>query len=224
MKIGGYEIKPGANLRYANLHEANLRKANLHGANLHGANLREADLRGADLRWADLIMASLREASLHGANLQGTDLQDANLQGADLRWADLRGASLREADLRGADISRCKGLIKPSSWLKENFRQTKRGYVVFKDVESDFFSKPKHWVIKKGACIEEVCNENRTNDCGCGVSFGTLDWLKKNSNNEIWECLIEWRYMADVCVPYNTEGKARCWKLKLLKPLEGGLK
>jgi len=44
MKINGYEIEAGADLR---------------GANLSGANLSVADLRGADLRGADLRGANL---------------------------------------------------------------------------------------------------------------------------------------------------------------------
>lgn len=69
MKVNGYEIKNGANLR-----GANLQGAYLDGANLYGANLRRADLRRADLRGADL-----RRADLQGADLQGADLQGANL-------------------------------------------------------------------------------------------------------------------------------------------------
>jgi len=49
MKYRKYEIKPGANLRYANLRYANLKGANLSKANLKGANLTEADLKGANL-------------------------------------------------------------------------------------------------------------------------------------------------------------------------------
>ena len=72
MKIKGYEIKPGADLR---------------GADLHGA-----DLRGANLRGADLYGANLYRANLYGANLCDANLRGANLCRADLREADLRGA------------------------------------------------------------------------------------------------------------------------------------
>jgi hypothetical protein len=72
VKVNGYEIKPGANLRGANLRDANLSYANLRDANLSYANLRGADLRGA----------SLGDAVLRGANLRYADLRDANLRGA----------------------------------------------------------------------------------------------------------------------------------------------
>jgi uncharacterized protein YjbI with pentapeptide repeats len=60
MKMNGYEIKPGADLR---------------GADLMDANLEGADLRGADLRGADLRRANLNGAILNGADLTGTILE-----------------------------------------------------------------------------------------------------------------------------------------------------
>ena len=114
MKINGYEIGPGANLRRANLRDANLHEANLHEANLRGADLRRANLRdanllGADLRDTNLRRADLRWADLRGADLIGADLSDANLRdanlsGAHLRWANLGGANLSGADLRWANL------------------------------------------------------------------------------------------------------------------------
>ena len=73
MKINGYEVKKGADLR---------------GANLHGA-----DLRGADLR-----EANLQEANLQRADLQEVNLYKANLQGADLRWAKLLNSNISYAN------------------------------------------------------------------------------------------------------------------------------
>ena len=62
-----YDIKAGADLRYANLQGANLRYADLQYANLQDANLRYADLQGADLQGANLHGANLHGANLHGA-------------------------------------------------------------------------------------------------------------------------------------------------------------
>ena len=84
MKINGYNIAPGADLR--------------------GAGLREADLYKADLRGADLREADLRGAYMFRADLRGADLRGADLRGANLHRADLRRADLREADLFGADL------------------------------------------------------------------------------------------------------------------------
>jgi len=66
MKIGSYDIKPGADLS----------GASLSGAILSGANLSWASLSGADLSGADLS-----RASLSGANLFGADLSLADLSG-----------------------------------------------------------------------------------------------------------------------------------------------
>jgi uncharacterized protein YjbI with pentapeptide repeats len=74
MKINGYIIEAGADLRWAKLQGANL--------------------RGTDLQWANL----------QEANLQGAKLQGAKLRGADLKWANLQGTNLQGTDLRGAKI------------------------------------------------------------------------------------------------------------------------
>ena len=69
MKVHGFTIEPGADLR----------GADLRGANLRGAYLQNADLRGANLHNADLQGAYLWDAYLWGANLQNTNLQNAKL-------------------------------------------------------------------------------------------------------------------------------------------------
>ena len=176
------------------------------------ANLRGAS--GADLRWANLRGADLQEADLRGADLRGANLRGANLQGA-----DLRGANLQEANL-----SQTKGLIAPSEWLAENFESVDDGLIVYKAVgntpnKSDV---PAAWKFEAGEYLNDVCHYDRTLDCACGVNFGTIKWIKENIEKPyvIWKCLIEWRYMTDVVVPYNTDGKARCGKLKLLEIVE----
>ena len=77
---------------------------------------------------------------------------------------------------------------------------------------------PGHWTVKPGSAIEEVCNPTRTQDCGCGVNFGTKEWIKENyPKSTVWECLIEWKDLPGVIVPYNTNGKARCERLTLIR-------
>ena len=114
MKIYGYEIKPGADLRNAYLEGADLRNASLKGANLFNAdfrtaNLEGADLSGANLRDADLMGAFLKRAKLQGAelfnaDLRGADLQDADLSGADLEYANFRYVILFGTNLEGAKL------------------------------------------------------------------------------------------------------------------------
>ena len=74
MKVNGYEIKEGANLKGAYLKGADLKGADLERANLYGADLRGAYLRGADLKGADL-----KGANLYGADLEGADLYNTSI-------------------------------------------------------------------------------------------------------------------------------------------------
>ena len=74
MKVNGYEIKEGANLKGAYLKGADLKGADLERANLYGA-----DLRGAYLREADLKGADLKGANLYGADLEGADLYNTSI-------------------------------------------------------------------------------------------------------------------------------------------------
>jgi len=227
-----------SNLREANLREANLCKTNLRGANLYKADLCKANLCGTNLREANLIVAclsgadlresDLRESDLRGADLCGTNLREADLRKADLRkadlckadlrGADLSGANLRGADLRGADLSGCRGLISPIEYMEKNFEKAEDGYICYK-IFSNIYATPDYWEIKNGSIISEVVNPYRTVDCACGVNVGTLDWVRENnsSNANIWKCIIEWKWLPGVVVPYNTDGKIRCEKVKLLE-------
>lgn len=231
MQINGYTIEPGADLRGANLREANLREANLRGAklkgaNLIGANLGDANLRdaylggvklgGAYLMGADLTRAFLWDAKLKGAKLKGADLTRAYLRGVDLRDANLRDANLTHANLTranlsGADLSRAKGLLDPAEWLAENFETVPEGYLVFRTAGGGYYDKP--WGDDADILTETV-NPNRIDVCGCGVNFATSQWCRQEfpfDGIETW--LLEWKDLAGVVVPYNTDGKARCARL-----------
>ena len=158
------------------------------------------------------------------ADLRKADLRDADLRGADLRGADLCYANLRDADLHGADLihvnlSGADGLLRASDWLSQ-FDADEHGLLVFKRIGQTSYKAPEHWGTTPGSFIEETVNPNRTEDCGCGVNFGTLEWVSKNYKDAaVWVCRIRWIDLADVVVPYNTDGKARCARLELLHPL-----
>ena len=217
----------GANLKGANLRYANLTGANLSDANLIDANLIDANLRGAYLIGAYLSDTNLSGAYLSGADFSGADLSDANFSGANLRGAylsdtNLSGASFSGANLRGADLSGAKGILDAAEWMKENFVSTLDGVIVYKAFGDTIYAAPERWEVAEGNYITEVCNPNRTDDCGCGVNFGTLEWIQENINSptSVWKCLIEWIDLVSVVVPYNTDGKARCERLKLLERIE----
>jgi hypothetical protein len=212
-----------ADLSGADLRSADLRSADLSGANLSGANLSGADLRSADLSGANLSGANLSGADLSGANLSGANLSGANLSGADLRSADLSGANLRSADLSGANLSGAnlsgaKNLLNPVVWLAETFVSDELGYIVYKAIGNTTYNPPKSWKIKAGSLLEEIPNPLPTCECGCGVNFATLAWVKSNhSRVTIWRCRIRWLDLPGVVVPYNTDGKARCSRLELIE-------
>ena len=167
-------------------------------------------LSGANLQGADLQFANLRNANLRNANLTG-----ANLQGANLTGANLRNANLRNADLSGAT-----GLIESWKWLNDNFRRTNGGFVVYKAIGETHFAAAKHWQIRPRSILTETVNSCRTDRCGSGVNFGTLDFINNDDRLkkcDIWKCLLRWRDLPGLIVPYNTDGKARCGSLQLIK-------
>lgn len=52
------------------------------------------------------------------------------------------------------------------------------------------------------------------------MHFGTAKWLlgARGCNKDVWwECRIRWIDLAGVTVPYNTDGKARCERLELIR-------
>jgi len=224
-----------ANLRSADLRSADLRYADISSADLFSANLRSADLRSADLRYADISSADLFSANLLSADLSYANLSSADLRSADLRYADISSANLSYANLRSADLlsadlsyanlscnlSEAKGLPNMKEWFNKSFKKTAKGYIVYKAIGNTSYSPNPKWKIKKGEYLEENVNLNPTFDCGCGVNFGTLAFVKSNYSRakEVWECLLEFEDMVNLCVPYYTDGKARCGRLKLVKKI-----
>lgn len=175
----------------------------------------------ADLRYADLRDADLRYADLSGANLSNADLSNANLSNADLSGADLSGADLSDADLRyanlsGADLSGAKGLLSSIDYMAQNFEEITEGYIVYKSFNSQY-AAPNGWKIEPNSVINEVVNQLPTIDCACGINVAPLEWVSSNASGDIWKCLIEWKWLLGVTVPYHTDGKIRCERVRLLE-------
>ena len=179
---------------------ANLSRANLSDANLSDANLSYANLRYANLSRANLSDANLSRAYLSRAYLSGANLSDANLSDANLSAANLSGAS---------------GLIDATDYIGAHFERVKDGYIVYKTFGGSY-SKPDSWTIEPGAIIEEVCNPNRTNACGCGINVAPIEWVKENYKGDVYKLLIRWEWLAGVVVPYNTDGKIRCSRAQII--------
>ena len=170
-------------------------------------------------KWLDNNPDGVR-ANLRGANLSGANLSGANLSGENLRWADLSRANLGRADLRGANLSGATGLLNPSDFFAENFETSNIGYIVYK-VFGGEYDPPEQWDIRPDAIIEEEVNFDRCTACACGINVATLDWIKSHyPKKQIWKCLIEWPWLAGVCVPYNTAGNIRASKVRLLETVQ----
>ena len=166
-------------------------------------------------------------ADLSGADLRGANLRRANLNGEDLSWADLRGANLSGADLRGANLSRAdlsgaKGLLDTVNYMEAHFERVERGYIVYKTFGGNY-EHPTEWEIKPESIITETVNYDRCTACGSGINVAPLEWVKRvYPNKQIWKCLIEWPWLVGVCVPYSTDGKIRCSRVRLLEVVSDG--
>jgi uncharacterized protein YjbI with pentapeptide repeats len=215
-----------ATLSWAKLTEANLREANLREANLRGANLTDATLSWANLTEANLTCANLRGANLTDATLSWANLTEANLTCANLTGANLTEANLSEANLTGANLSEanlsgCSGLLSAKEWVRSHFEYDDNGNLIVYRAQNGYNKNPDGWVFEPGAILTEVVNPDRCTDCGCGVAFATLEWVKHNHwEDTIWQCHIEPQDFFGVIVPFGTDGKARCERLVLDKIVE----
>jgi hypothetical protein len=185
------------------------------------ADLNYIDLSNMDMRGAVMSGAVMRGADMRGADMRGADMSRADMRRADMRGADMSRADMSGAVMSGADMSGAKGIATAKDFLSQ-FKKDKSGIFVYKTFGA-YKTPPSYWKIEAGEFIEEVVNPDRCTDCGSGINFATLDWIK-NCNDAaslpIWLCKIHWEDMADVVVPYNTDGKARCHRLQLIKIVE----
>jgi uncharacterized protein YjbI with pentapeptide repeats len=162
-------------------------------------------------------------ANLSGANLSRANLSRANLSGANLSWAnlsgaDLSGANLSRANLSGANLSGAKGAFDAAEWIAKNLKRTNGGVIAYKTFGSQY-STPESWVIKPGSEITENVNLLPTLDCACGVNVATLEWCQRNNAQRlpIWRVLVKWEWLAAGVIPFNTDGKFRVPRAKLLE-------
>ena len=145
---------------------------------------------------------------------------------ADLSRANLSGADLSGANLSRANLSGANGLknFDALGWFRKNFKKCKRGVIVYKAFGL-YNTPPETWKIEAGSTISENCGPMPTDECACGVNFATREWIEQAAAKDgrqvtIWRCLIPWAWLPGVVIPWNTDGKARCCKLILLKKEE----
>lgn len=206
-KFSSFDIpfeKESMTYTWPNLIEADLSFMNLEGADLYGANLAGADLSNSNLT---------------NANLNQADLTLANLLSAKLVGADLRGVLFSKTNLILANLSGAKIEDNSKAFISK-FKKTSEGIIVYKGIFNTEYSVPSYWEIKEGSYLEENVDFNRHIDCGHGVNFAYKEWIREHyPDSDVWECLIEWDDLPGVVIPFNTSGKARCNRLKLVKQL-----
>jgi hypothetical protein len=125
--------------------------------------------------------------------------------------------NLWRASISSANLSGATGLPSQSEFLAQ-FERTTEGIIVYKAIGNTSYTLPARWKIEPNSYLEEVVNPDRCTLCGCGVNVASLKWCKQNYEKaEYWRCLIPWENCFDVVVPYNTDGKFRVGKLKLIE-------
>ena len=138
--------------------------------------------------------------------------------------ANLSGADLSGADLSGADLSGAKGLLDTVNYVEAHFERVERGYIVYKTFGGSY-TPPDNWKIEPESVITETVNFDRCTEYGSGINVAPLEWVKREyPNKQIWKCLIEWPWLVGVCVPYNTDGKIRSSRVRLLEVVSDGQK
>ena len=145
-------------------------------------------------------------------DVQAFDIQEAYKAGE----RDFRYANLIYANLSNANLSNAEGVLSPIEYMEKTFEATADGYIVYKTFNGQY-TAPDAWVIEPNSIISEVPNQLPTLTCGCGINVAPLKWVKREYSDEIWKCLIEWKWLVGVTVPYNTDGKIRCERVRLIE-------
>ena len=108
------------------------------------------------------------------------------------------------------------------NYMEAHFERVERGYIVYKTFGGNY-EPPTEWEIKPESIITETVNFDRCTECGSGINVAPLEWVKcEYPNKQIWKCLIEWPWLVGVCVPYNTDGKIRASRVRLLEVVSDG--
>lgn len=197
--------------------------------------LYNVDLSYSDLSNADLHYSSLECVVLNHANLTKANLRSSYFDNVDLEDADLYNADLTLMSVYNCDITKAKGLPTQEEILDRLFEKTNEGYIVYKTFGL-MYKSPEYWKIKEGSIIEEELDGDRTKSCSYGINIAIKEWVlrvitqnqvlkfKGNSaypcHRPIWKCLISFDDLDKICVPYSTDGKIRCGRLKLLETVK----
>ena len=188
--------------------------------------------KGTSFKQTIFEFTRFNKTDFSGVDFTDTDFYKSNFKGAyfdaDFSNCDFKGSNFCEANFKSlnffsnnfhnVDISGAKGLSSPSDYLETHFEKTKDGFIAYKTFNNTYYS-PDYWEIKEGSVIKENVNHDVFDGCGCGINVATFEWVKKNADGEVWKVLIEWPWLADVVVPFTTDGKIRCGKVRLIEKI-----
>lgn len=198
------------------------RETGLTHANIGGSKFFNCNMAGANMSYAkaDVVMfdhCQLKMSRMVKMRVSETLIFDY----CTTNMLSLRDARINRVVVRGgmfyhSDLSGMKGLKRPSEWLRENFkRDPETGcYIVYKArFSGSGFEQPSDWKWEPGAVFREYCNPDVGTLGGCGVNFGTLEYVRRfHGRREVWACLLT----GVPVVPLGTNWNARSDELTLM--------
>ena len=215
---------------------SNLNKAILKDVCFNKSKIRKSSFKDSYIENCSFIDSDIWATSFKRSKISKTNFTDANLEmnsfdEAEIRECDFTNSIWSRCSFTGSSFSGSKGLISSIDYLEKTFKKTEQGYIAYKKF-GQFYNIPNYWDIREGSILDEVINSNRFEDCGAGINVSTLNWLDEHlifaatlygfsakDKTGIWEVLIPFKWLSGVCVPYNTDGKIRCERVKLIKEL-----
>lgn len=224
-----------SSFNYASLERVSFDQAVLYSASFHYALLQEVDMKRAFLTNADFSNAMMNKANLTSANCSDTNFKNAKAPEAIFVSAKLNRAkfsdailcnsvftqaNLEEVQFANANLSGVSGIPDSIEIMDQLFEKTEKGYIVYKSFGL-YYAPREEWVIEENSVITEVVNPDRGTNCGSGIHVATKEWVETRvpPQDEIWKCLIEYPWLLNVVIPYETTGKIRTGKLRLLEKI-----
>ena len=192
----------------------------------------DCNFTGANFADRNLYKVNFYDSWIYSTNFTGATISKSNFGNCLLNCVEMRGTVFKDTtfgntSLNNTNISGASGLLDPVEWLAKNFEHTDEGIIVYRASGSTTYSNhtPAHWKFEPGAYLTETCNPSRESECASGVNFATKDWVLKKyppsgfRTRKYWKCLIEWKDAPGIVVPFQTNGKARCSRLKILEEI-----
>lgn len=184
-----------------------------------GMDLSKLDFRGANFTGAYFKNVKFHSTWLCDANFQnacfmGVDFYDAKIVNGNFNSSEFWKVNFDCANLSGAT-----GFPNAYDFL-HTLEQTAEGVICYKCFGKTTWKQP--WKGDIGEILTEVVNPDRSTKCGCGVNVCNKEWMENNPLNYkgVWrKILIRWIDLADVIVPYRTDGKFRCGKCEVINSI-----